>query len=70
VGLQGAFVEFGRLLNERLSLGVLTTEDTIRYTLYFALTTTGGLKHTDLTLESPHDAGREGRHRYRCGGGP
>jgi len=54
MGLQSAFAEFGRLLNERLSLGVLTTEDTIRYALYFALTTTGGLKHTDLTLEYPH----------------
>jgi hypothetical protein len=52
--LQCAFVEFGRLLNERLSLGRLVTEDTIRYTLYFALTTTGGLKHTDLILEYPH----------------
>ncbi|MFL5329211.1 MAG: hypothetical protein ACJ8C4_09865 [Gemmataceae bacterium] len=49
-----AFVEFGRLLRERLTLGILTTEDTIRYTLYVALTTTGGLKHTDLTLEYPH----------------
>jgi hypothetical protein len=54
MGLQSAFAEFGRLLDERLSLGVLTTEDTIRYTLYFALTTSGDLKHTDLTLEYPH----------------
>jgi hypothetical protein len=54
VELQSAFVEFGRLLDERLSLGVLTTEDTIRYTLYFALTSSAGLKHTDLTLEYPH----------------
>ena len=56
MGLESAFVEFGRLLHERLSLGVLTTEDTIRYTLYFALTTSGGLKHIDLTLEYPHPA--------------
>src|SRR4051812_47686838 len=54
MGLQRAFEEFRRLLDERLSLGVITTEDTIRYTLYFALTALGGLKHTDLTLEYPH----------------
>jgi hypothetical protein len=53
---EGAFVEFSRLLCERLSLGIPTTEDTIRYTLYVALTTSGGLKHTDLTLEYPHPA--------------
>lgn len=53
-GLQRAFVEFGRLLEERLSFGVLTTEDTIRYTLYVALMSSGGLRHTDLTLEYPH----------------
>lgn len=52
--LQEAFVEFGRLLEERLSLGIITTEDTIRYMLYVALTTSGGLNHTDLTLEYPH----------------
>lgn len=52
--LQTAFTEFGRFLEERLSLGVLTTEDTIRYTLYLALTTSAGLKHTELTLEYPH----------------
>jgi hypothetical protein len=52
--VESAFVEFGRLLRERLSLGILTTEDTVRYTLYVALTTSGGLKHTDLTLEYPH----------------
>jgi hypothetical protein len=51
--LKDAFAEFGRLLDERLSLGILTTEDTIRYTLYVALMTSG-LKHTDITLEYPH----------------
>lgn len=52
--VESAFAEFGHLLHERLSLGVLTTEDTIRYTLYVALTASGGLKHTDLILEFPH----------------
>lgn len=54
MGIEGAFSELGRLLNERLSLGLFTTEDTIRYTLYAALTSFGELKHTDLTLEYPH----------------
>jgi hypothetical protein len=54
--IQGVFAEFGRLLGERLSLEGVTTEDTIRYTLYMALTSTGRLKHTDLTLEYPHPA--------------
>jgi hypothetical protein len=54
MGLQGAFAEFGRLLAERLSLGALTTEDTIRYTFYLALMSQGGVRHTDVTLEYPH----------------
>jgi hypothetical protein len=56
MGFEIAFREFGDLLRERLSLGILTTEDTIRYTLYAALTASGGLKHSDLILEYPHPA--------------
>jgi hypothetical protein len=42
-------------LDERLALdAILTTEDTIRYTPYVARKTSGGIQHTDLTLECPH----------------
>ncbi len=54
MGPQTAFAEFERLLKERLTGKFFTTEDTIRYTLYLALTTSAGLKHTELTLEFPH----------------
>lgn len=56
MGLHSVFAEFGRLLGERLSLDVRTTEDTIRYTFYYALMSSGGVRHTDLTLEYPHPA--------------
>ena len=39
MGPQTAFAEFERLLKERLTGKFFTTEDTIRYTLYLALTT-------------------------------
>ncbi len=55
MGPQTAFAEFERLLKERLTGKFFTTEDTIRYTLYLALTTCAGLKHTELTLECPHE---------------
>ncbi len=52
--LAQTFEEFGALLSERLALPILTTEDTVRYTFYFALTATGALRPTELTLEYPH----------------
>jgi hypothetical protein len=46
--------EFAQLLSERLARGILTTEDTIRYTHYLALIRSAGLHHTQITLEHPH----------------
>ena len=48
------FKQFSTLLGERFALGVFTTEDSIRYTFYTALLSSGGLKHTDVILEHPH----------------
>jgi hypothetical protein len=48
------FKQFSALLGERLRLGVLTTEDSIRYTFYIALLSSGDMKHTDVILEHPH----------------
>lgn len=42
--LQIVLSKFARLLGERIELGEPITEDTIWYTFYFALTTSGGLR--------------------------
>jgi hypothetical protein len=52
--LKGTFEKFSSLLNERLRLGVYTTEDSIRYTFYSALLSSTDLKPSDLILEHPH----------------
>jgi len=52
--LADTFKEFAKLLGERLRLGVFTNEDSIRYTFYTALLSSGGLSHTDVILEYPH----------------
>ena len=54
--LDKAFDAFAVLLQERFASGVLTTEDSVRYTFYAALTQTCGLRHTDIVLEYPHPA--------------
>jgi len=52
--LADTFKEFSELLGERLGLGVCTTEDSIRYTFYTALLSSGRFRHTDVILEHPH----------------
>ena len=52
--MQGIFQLFTDLLEERLSLGVFTTEDSVRYTFFQALTQGGHNQHTDIVLEYPH----------------
>jgi hypothetical protein len=47
------FERFAMFLRERLQLGLFTAEDSIRYTFYAALLSSG-LRHTDLILEYPH----------------
>lgn len=45
---------FVSLLDERLSTGVFTTEDSVRYTFFHALLRTEVCQHTDVILEAPH----------------
>lgn len=45
---------FSSLIDERLSSGVFTTEDSVRYTFFLALLEAKFCKHTDIVLEMPH----------------
>jgi hypothetical protein len=48
------FERFADLLDHRLSRGILTTEDSVRYTFFYALTETLKLHPTEVVLEHPH----------------
>ena len=45
---------FAKLLSERLVAKVATTEDSIRYTFFYALLSSGGYIHTDVIIENQH----------------
>jgi hypothetical protein len=47
------FENFGELLDERFELGVVTTEDSVRYT-FFAALLQAGVKPHQVVLEYPH----------------
>lgn len=49
------FEEFGRLLEERFRRGVVTTEDSVRYT-FFAALLKSGVAPEQVVLEYPHPA--------------
>ena len=49
------FEEFGKLLDERFMQGVITTEDSVRYTFFAALLKAGVRPH-QVVLEYPHSA--------------
>lgn len=49
------FEEFGKLLDQRFELGVVTTEDSVRYT-FFAALLDAGVKPYQVVLEYPHPA--------------
>lgn len=49
------FDEFGNLLDERFKRGVVTTEDSVRYTFFAALLQVGVKPH-QVVLEYPHPA--------------
>ncbi|MBW1716821.1 MAG: hypothetical protein JRH08_15300 [Deltaproteobacteria bacterium] len=49
------FEKFGELLNERFRRGVVTTEDSVRYTFFAALLDAGVTPH-EVVLEYPHPA--------------
>jgi hypothetical protein len=48
------FKQFARMLEERLSKYVHTTEDSVRYTLFYCLATYGGISASEIILEYPH----------------
>jgi len=52
--MQKIFSSFSTLLEERLKAGVFTTEDSVRYTFFQALTQGDHYQHTDIVLEYPH----------------
>jgi hypothetical protein len=56
MNIQPVFEAFGRLLQQRLDAGVCTTEDSIRYTFYHAVTSVAQLDPIDMILEHPHSA--------------
>lgn len=51
--MHNIFERFQQLLNERFAHGVVTTEDSVRYTFFAALLESGVLPH-QVTLEYPH----------------
>jgi hypothetical protein len=52
--MRKAIKVFATLLNERLVAGTYTTEDSVRYTFFHALLSSGVCGHTDVALELPH----------------
>lgn len=54
--LKPVFERFAELLDHRLSRKIMTTEDSVRYTFFYALTETLKLHPTDVILEHPHPA--------------
>ncbi|MEE9442728.1 MAG: hypothetical protein V3V99_08680 [candidate division Zixibacteria bacterium] len=51
-----AFERFEELLNERFTMKVYTTEDSVRYTFYAALTERTTILPHNVVLELPHNA--------------
>jgi len=64
--MYGVFEKFGSILKERFEAVVrgrselegvyLESEDTIRYVMFYALTTVGGVSPLDIYLEFPHES--------------
>ena len=52
--LQSAFQKFGKLLDTRFSKNVFTTEDSVRYTFFNAMSSVFELVPDDIVLESIH----------------
>jgi hypothetical protein len=53
--LTPALAEFAKLLKHRLERSVVTNEDTVRYTFYYALIKGLRLKPDDITVEPKHE---------------
>lgn len=54
--MEKVYLFFKELLRTRIDSGVTTTEDSIRYTFYFAFTEVTGVKPQEIILEYPHSA--------------
>jgi len=54
VELKQVFEDFGELLGERLANGINTTEDSVRYLLFYSLTVLGGIDPNGVVLEYPY----------------
>lgn len=54
--MENVLTEFSTLLNKRLEAGVLTTEDSIRYTFFYALVLKSSTLPNEIILEYPHPA--------------
>lgn len=52
--MRETFELFAKLLNERLVAKVATTEDSIRYTFFYALLSSGAFNHTEVIIEHQH----------------
>ena len=52
--LESIFVKFGELLDTRFSKNVFTTEDSVRYTFFYAISSEFELVPHDIVLESVH----------------
>lgn len=54
--MEKVYLFFEKLLRTRIDSGVLTAEDSIRYTFYFAFTRETGVQPQEIVLEYPHPA--------------
>ena len=54
--MEEVFSDFATYLSERLHRGVFTSEDSVRYTFFHALVSSGSCSHSDIVLEMPHPA--------------
>ena len=54
--LSNIFKKFDDLLGERLSKGIVTTEDSIRYLFFYCLSVIGGINPNKVVLEYPYSS--------------
>jgi hypothetical protein len=54
--MENVFNDFIILLKKRFELGIFTTEDSIRYTFFYALISKGSVLPHEIILEYPHPA--------------
>jgi hypothetical protein len=52
--IDDVFSKFSELLGDRFFKAITTTEDSVRYTLFFCLTKHWDIDPSDIVLEYPH----------------